>query len=504
MIGLAKKHGLELTLPKWKYAEYFNYTIPVTPNGKKFKRQLTEPTYHYSDFKVEDETDVLGYLQSEKYWINAVDEVKRNLSFKQEILSKVTSKYSDAFSSGKELIGISIRRGDYVNNPNYYLLPIEYYINSLLTFFPNWRESILVIFTDDVEYCKIHFGCLDNVVFTESKPPSNYFDADRFAIEQLALMVCCDHYIISNSTFSWWGAYLGKKPHTKIIRPTQYMIGKLAQQCDIKDLYPSDWFEYDYTKYKINLKNVTFTVPVAFDHKDRIENLTANIAMLYKTFDTNIIIGEQAGDKFQAFGEWCKYHKFNYKEFHRTKMLNVMAKMSDTEIVVNHDADVFLPPMQIIESVYRISQGVDMVYPYDGRFARVNRKYLKELEQFMDVGILYKEQWPGTDRKKDLMSVGGCIFFNKERFFDFGGENERFISYGPEDYERYDRFNIAGARVERVRGMLYHIDHHRGENSTSGNKYFHKNHKEYDMMKVFNKEQMKKYIANLIVEQTKF
>jgi hypothetical protein len=85
-------------------------------------------------------------------------------------------------------------------------------------------------------------------------------------IEQLALMSLCDHFIISNSTFSWWGAYLGEKEHSKIIHPAYHFAGKLLQTSNAKDYYPERWINFDHVGKRIDLSDVTFTVPVSYDH----------------------------------------------------------------------------------------------------------------------------------------------------------------------------------------------------------------------------------------------
>lgn len=488
MIGLSKKSNNPLALPKWQYAPFFNYDIPVMPQ-KKFVK-YSEPHFHYTDVELKGDVDCIGYFQSEKYWSHCKDEVLKHLSFKEEYKDKVKEKYAHILS--KQTIAISIRRGDYVNNPNYYLLPIEYYITALLSFFPMWKAYNLVIFSDDSEYCKIHFGFLDNAYIIESKNPGQYFGVNENAIEQLCLMSLCDNFILSNSTFSWWGAYLANAK--MVVRPEHYAAGKLKQEIDFKDHYPYNWIKHNHEGVKIWLRDVTFTVPVHFDHPDRMANLNLNVCYLLNTFDTNIIIGEQGSDKFGYMKAWCRYEKFEDKEFHRTRMLNVMAKMAQTNIIVNHDADVFIPPLQLLESVNMIRyEGSDMVYPYDGRFARIPRKYFKQIEQFMDVGYLYKERWLGTN-PTDLMSVGGCILFDRERFFDGGGENEKFISYGPEDVERFERFTKLDFKVDRMKGCLYHIDHFRGTNSVSQNRFFKANEKEYENVHKMTKQELINYV----------
>lgn len=501
LIGLSNKYNQKLLLPKWHYAKYFNYTVEegtMTSNNK-----ITEPHYHYAEelgIKSPGINDIDGYFQSEKYWKNYGPIVKEQLTFKDYFINFVKEKYSKALKN-KEVIAISIRRGDYVNNPNYAQLPITWYFTALQQYFPDWKTKNIIIFSDDIEYCKLHFGCFENVFYAENSFNNTdkrfYFHENKSAIEQLCLMTLCNHYIIANSTFSWWGAYLGEKEGTKIIRPKEHLAGSLKVRHITKDYYPKNWIEF--IGDKIDFTDVTFMIPVSYDHNDRHENLSLNVCMLQRAFETHIIVAEQGTDKFSNYNQYkyCDYVKFDYREFHRTKMLNEMAKMSKTPIIVNWDADMFISPLQLWQSVERIRSGAaDMVFPYDGRFARVNRiPYYKLLTETFDVGILSGKTFKGMDFIKDAMSVGGAILFNKQKYFEGGGENENFVSYGPEDVERDARFRRMNFNVERTTGAIYHLDHYRGPNSKSaGNKFYTQNHDELNKIYSLSGKELRDYV----------
>jgi len=502
LIGFSKAYGYELQLPQWQYAEYFDSVFPSTLNLKPLTL-VNEPTFNYNPdffqqhFKNQEQNfDVLGWLQSERYWERCKEHVKAALTFKASFIDSVIQKFNTLSTINHELstcIAISIRRGDYVDNPNYYQLPIDYYLHALYENFPDWKERHIIIFSDDYHYCKIHFAAAPNVMYAEGLN----------AIEQLCLMSLCKDFIIANSTFSWWGAYLAELQRpcsTTIVRPNHHFAGKLQQSSDWSDYYPNRWVAFEHEGKKFDLTNTTFTVPVSYDHPHRKQNLDLNICMLQRTFDTNVIIGEQgANPQFHYMAQWCKYHYFTgMQEFHRTKMLNDMAHMAKTEIVVNWDADVFLPPLSILLSVEKMcppcsKETPDFVYPYDGRFARVPRSFHKSLEQKFDLGIFCDYKFPGTN-ENDPISVGGAVFCNKQAFIEAGMENEHMISYAPEDRERYLRFNTLGFNVQRIPGPIYHLDHWRGPNSSSANLFFQKNNALYQQYKSYTKEEWQQEI----------
>lgn len=443
MHGIAKELGTTCVFPQWKYQRYFKYQLP-----RLHKRQnlIYEPQFHYSLDWIEDNKDYHGWLQSGKYFTSKED-VKKLFEFQDTFSSIVRAKH--AVKLERPTIAISIRRGDFVGNENYELLPIKYYIGALLKF--DYENYNLLFFSDDMSYCRTHFECLPNAFFIDADP-----------IEQLCLMTMCENHIISNSTFSWWGAYLSESK--RVIRPLyNFSVSYKYKGNDDKDYYCEDWEVFDHAKFSIDL-DASFLIPYKYDHKDRFENLEL-VKKDLSCFNAEILIKEN-----------------DYPKFHRTKILNDLAKVCTKDILCIYDTDVLIPPMQIIEAVKRIKNGDDMVYPYDGRFARVPRKWYQTLLKYLDIGMLSRETFEGM-REHDLKSVGGAIFFNKKSYFEGGGENENFISYAPEDKEINERFTRLGFKIERVNGVIYHIDHFISLDSYIHHEDYPNNEKEYHRVK---------------------
>lgn len=491
MMGMADSTGRTLSLPPWKYAKYFK---GKHPEGPQRGLQVSEPAFHYcGDFVPNDgkDYDVVGYLQSAKYWEKISAGVKKHFGWEDGFLKQVKNKYAEVFK--KKTIAISVRQGDYRNNPNYEVLPAMYYILALYENFPDWKEGNLLFMSDDICWCKLHFGCLPNAYFANDFDDKNYFFSE-IAIEQLCLGSLCDDFIISNSTFGWWMAYLAGRG--KVVRPSHYLAGKLKQQCDMKDFWPEEWVEFDHKGKKFDLTDVTFTVPVSFDHKDRQQNLDLSICLLQKDFDCKISVGEINTTRFEYFKQWCKYSWYKMPYFHRTKILNDLARDASTSIVCNYDADVILPPMALIMAAEDIRGGVsDFVYPYNGKFARVPRVgNFQELEKSLDVGILAGQLFNGM-KDSDALSVGGCVMCNKEKFFQAGGENENYVSYGNEDVERKYRWEKLGFKVGRINAVLYHIDHYVGTDSTNKHANGQNNRNEWAKISSLTTKQLLDYVS---------
>ncbi|HEY9703125.1 MAG TPA: alpha-1,2-fucosyltransferase, partial [Allocoleopsis sp.] len=239
-----------LTLPDWKYNDYFKHQFKT---DKVDFPIVKEKHYHYNPDQfgnLQNNINIIGWLQSEKYWNSDRAKIKKLFEFKDELVTEIKNKYGNLLS--KKTVAISIRRGDYVDNPNYHLLPIQYYYLALFEHFPNWRNYNILIFSDDPEYCHVHFECVPNATVIKDSP-----------INQLCLGSMCDGFIVANSTFSWWMAYLGKG---KVIRPNYLFEGNLKYLNSDKDFWPNDWIPFDYKGKKLPAKDVTFMIPVSYDH----------------------------------------------------------------------------------------------------------------------------------------------------------------------------------------------------------------------------------------------
>lgn len=467
MHGIAKRLGTTCGFPRWKYERYFKNKLPRMHKGKKI---LNEPHFHFEDNWFEDEKDYDGWLQSEKYF-EGREEVKKLFEFETGFYELVKSKYRRLLE--KETICISVRRGDFVGNPNYELIPDKFYIGALLKF--DYTKYNILFFSDDLSYCRTHFECLENATFIDTEP-----------MEQLCLMTMCENHIISQSTFSWWGAYLSNSK--RVIRPAYNFSPMYISRGNIdRDFWAKGWEVFDHKKVSFNLP-VSFLIPVQYDHSDRKENLDVCVKSL-TCFDCEILIGENKSSQFSYWSDFKKieYVNFDFDKFHRTKILNELAKKAKHEIIVIYDSDVLLPPMALIEAVRKLK---DVIYPYDGRFARVPRKWYSEIVKYLDCGILSRYTFEGT-RAHELKSVGGAIMFRKDAYFAGGGENENFISYAPEDQELFERFTRLGFKVERINSILYHLDHYIGADSYIYHDKYQENLKELDRVRSLNEEQLK-------------
>ena len=187
----------------------------VQENGFTFNKDL---------FKIDktENCSLYGFFQTEKYFKNIEKQIRKDFTFKDDIKNEC----DDLIKQFTNPIALHIRRGDFVwNNKNHPPLSLDYY-KSALDLFESDRE--VIIFSDDTEWCK----------------EQELFADDRFAVAEggdqfydLCLMSMCDDFIIANSTFSWWGAWLGNRG--KVVAPKNWFGEALSH--DTKDLYCKGW-----------------------------------------------------------------------------------------------------------------------------------------------------------------------------------------------------------------------------------------------------------------------
>jgi hypothetical protein len=170
-----------------------------------------------------DWVTIQGFFQTEKYFKHIKEEIKKDFSFREDIL--ISSK--EAISDLNSPISLHIRRTDYLTNPNHTSLSLGYYENALKKFD---SDKTVIIFTDDPSWA-YQQPLFSDDRFVVSEGQSNYMD--------LCLMTLCSEHIIANSSFSWWGAWLSESE--KVIAPSGWFEGTNNSHLDTKDLIPSEW-----------------------------------------------------------------------------------------------------------------------------------------------------------------------------------------------------------------------------------------------------------------------
>lgn len=190
--------------------------------------------YHEAFFDLGRDVVLSGYFQSEKYFLNI-----RQLLIQEFSLSEPLQAHEVFFENQileSNSIAIHIRRGDYISNLSansvHGTCENDYFIKALSYMKKeNLLSSVttLFIFSDDIEWCQDNLAFDYKTVFVKGS-------SDRPEVD-IHLMSKCKHQIISNSTFSWWGAWLNTNPEKCVIAPLKWF----KTLHDSTDIVPEQW-----------------------------------------------------------------------------------------------------------------------------------------------------------------------------------------------------------------------------------------------------------------------
>lgn len=256
------------------------------------------------------------------------------------------------------------------------------------------------------------------------------------------------------------------------------------------------------TKGKIPLTDVTFIIPIRMESHDRFENFQTVYSYLLSNFDTNIIIYEcdvsrKLTDKYINTNHTSYiFDNSDTDIFHRTKYLNRMLSLVTTPVTVNYDIDVILPINSYVTARNNIvDNNFDLVFPY------TLGKYQKKVNTDGRVKLYYN-YLPDTLSEnyftESFAEYGHCQFFNTDSYKKYGWENEHFISYGPEDRERYERFKKFDCNILYLeKSYVYHLEHSRGKNSNKENPHFADNEKLRETLFNMTKKELTNYYNNV-------
>jgi hypothetical protein len=165
----------------------------------------------------------VGYYQNEQYFEKYSENIKGLFGPPLEFINRIRTEIPVIFHT--EVTVINVRRGDYLYYPNYHPVVSPEYIFKALHLVPSKQYLIA---SDDIPWCKEHLN-LPNAIYLEGWKSH----------EQLWIMAMCHHFIISNSSFSWWAAYLSRHPWKKVIAPETWFGPEAPQNWSY--MYCKDW-----------------------------------------------------------------------------------------------------------------------------------------------------------------------------------------------------------------------------------------------------------------------
>ncbi len=187
-------------------------------------------------FQVSADAYLDGYWQSELYFTDIADIIRQDVKITPQD-SDVLALANLAQSSGA--VAIHVRRTDYVNVASSVtslgFVGVEYYQRALAALRPTAGLAPLLVFSDDIAWCRRH---LSSLLWRECL----YVDKSSIGAStpsvDLWLMSQCRYFVISNSTFAWWAAWLSRTPDKIVIAPWRWFGNP---RLDSTDIVPATW-----------------------------------------------------------------------------------------------------------------------------------------------------------------------------------------------------------------------------------------------------------------------
>jgi len=205
-----------------------------TRNGQ-FKMLDRSTTYFkHSEICNKDKKTVLGWFQSEKYFSKIRPVLLKEFQFKDPPSSKNQDMLDELSSCNS--VCVHIRRGDILNPHNLYVTrPGESYYKEGMKYIAERTDNpVFYIFSnahDDIEWIKSNY---------KFEFPVKYVDLGNSGHDDMRLMYRCKHFVLSKSTFSWWGSYMSQNPNKIVVAPKLEMGKSWLKDENMDDFYRDD------------------------------------------------------------------------------------------------------------------------------------------------------------------------------------------------------------------------------------------------------------------------
>lgn len=259
-IGYARKYGYEWAadssnglgepyssihkcfpnLPKANFSGGIRHHEHPNAFCEQHKQHFNDCHFNYHDIPDLGANVLLtGFFQSWKYFEHCKEEVKEVFKLPYKELG---------INQNNGHISIHVRRGDYVQHyGSFPPITVEYVKKAVKAL--EERDALYQyfhVFSDDINWCK------DNLIqgVQNKASLSTWFFHEGTEMEDLSIMASCKHHIIANSSFSWWGAYLGHSPDKIVISPSckrgNWFGMEAGVKQDVVDLLPPKWLQIDF------------------------------------------------------------------------------------------------------------------------------------------------------------------------------------------------------------------------------------------------------------------
>lgn len=158
---------------------------------------------------------VEGYWQNEAYFIDVASTLRQELAFPPFTDSRNQAVAEQLCTSSRPTVSVHVRRGDYAQNPAFGMCSVDYYERAL-DYMQQLSKPLFFVFSDDIDWARENLPLPADTTYIDWNTGDNSY-------RDMHLMSLCQHQIIANSSFSWWGAWLNANPKKLIVCPSIWM-----------------------------------------------------------------------------------------------------------------------------------------------------------------------------------------------------------------------------------------------------------------------------------------
>jgi len=259
MRGMSKKHGYDFMIPDVNANRFDNYGLfecfelegCKTGEGSYPTLECRDTAFNQKFLdECTDNTNYSGVFQTEKYFADATEELRKDFTFHKEILNPC----QEFIDNVGDVIFLHVRRGNsnlvgkrgekwsYQMLQDYHpLMKKEYYLEALSHFDESKK---VIVLSDTIDWCKKQDWLQDDRFLFSDSSYEVFDDGASVPYIDICLMSLCSGGIIANSSMSWWGAWL-QNDRGKVVAPYPWYGAKAynygnAELCDA-DLIPERW-----------------------------------------------------------------------------------------------------------------------------------------------------------------------------------------------------------------------------------------------------------------------
>ena len=172
-----------------------------------------------------------GYWQKAEFYLRHQEALRQR--FRVELGARA-SQVDALRAQGRPLVAMHARRGDYVSDPAaamHLVCDVGYYRRGWEQLQQRLNQPQLLVFSDDPDWARVHLSFAPDTQFAQAEP-------GQPAWVDMMCMSRSDHFVISNSSYSWWAAFLANSPGKQVVAPDHWLVGQPTAPLGV---CPPDW-----------------------------------------------------------------------------------------------------------------------------------------------------------------------------------------------------------------------------------------------------------------------